>query len=200
VLVPIPSARTITAGGVRLTATSGLGYDGVARTVLLAYKNAGATGLAPPLAAALRAAVAHALEGVDADPVLLVPMPPTRRSTVERGYDPVRLLLRRARLPAARLLALTRRSADQARLDRDARRANAAHSMRALPSAAGRAVLLVDDVVTTGATLAEAARALTAAGARVLGAATVASTPLRSLMTSRVPASGDPQDKSPPGA
>jgi predicted amidophosphoribosyltransferase len=104
-------------------------------------------------------------------------MPPTRRSSVERGYDPVRLLLRRARLPAARLLALTRRGADQARLGREAREANAAGSMRALRTAGGCRILLVDDVVTTGATLAEAARAVTEAGGLVLGAATVASTP-----------------------
>ena len=75
------------------------------------------------------------------------------------------------------LLVLARRGADQAHLGREARRANAAGSMRAC-DAAGRRVLLVDDVVTTGATLSEAARALAAAGATVLGAATLASTPL----------------------
>jgi len=176
-LEPRPSSRVLAAPG--LTTASGLSYDGVARTVLLAYKNAGATGLALPLATALRAAVGLALEGIAGDGILLVPMPPTRRSTVERGYDPVRLLLARARLPAVRLLALTRGGAHQARLGREARQDNAAGSMRGSPRAAGRRILLVDDVVTTGATLAEAARALAAGGGQVLGAATVASTPLR---------------------
>lgn len=177
-LAPQPTLRTVrTDASPPLATASGLAYDGVARTVLLAYKNAGATGLAPPLAVALRAAVVLALSTVPGDDVVLVPMPPTRRSTVERGYDPVRLLLTRARLPAGRLLTLTRRGADQVRLGREARHANAAFSMRAARAAAGRRILLIDDVVTTGATLGEAARALAEAGGHVLGAATVASTP-----------------------
>jgi predicted amidophosphoribosyltransferase len=106
-------------------------------------------------------------------------MPPTVRSRRDRGYDPVRVLLRRARLPATRLLALARRPADQVALGRAGRFENADGSMAAPSSAAGARVVLVDDVVTTGATLAEAARALRAAGAEVLGAATVASTPQR---------------------
>lgn len=158
---------------------SALAYAGVAQPVIVAFKNEGRTGLAPPLAVALRAAVAAAVQEVQGDDLLLVPMASTRRSAVERGYDPVRLLLRRAGLPHTDALRLVRRARDQVRLGREARFANLEHGMAARVPLTGRRVLLVDDVVTTGATLTEAARSVRAAGGQVLGAATVASTRLR---------------------
>lgn len=155
---------------------SGLRYDGVARAAVLAFKNAGRTDLAPPLAAALAGAARLALGPLQA-PVALVPMPRTRRSAVERGYDPVAVLLRRARLPAHRVLSLQRSPSDQASLARAARLTNAAGSMLASPAAASLPVVLVDDVVTTGATLVDAARAVRQVGGAVLGAVTLATTP-----------------------
>jgi len=174
-LLPQVTSRTI--GG--LPVTSALAYAGVAQPVIVAFKNEGRTGLAPPLALALRSAVAAAVEGVDGDDLLLVPMARTRRSAVERGYDPVRLLLRRAGLPHVDALRLVRRPMDQVRLGREDRFANVEHGMAARMPLHGRRVLLVDDVVTTGATLLEAARSVQAAGGAVLGAATAASTRLR---------------------
>lgn len=192
-LLARPRTRTVSGVGVVI---SGLQYDGVARAAVLAFKNAGRTDLAGPLARALGAAAREALDPSAAprarplvdpflpaslrglpQPVALVPMPRTRRSAVERGYDPVTVLLRRARLPATRLLSLQRQASDQAALTRAARLVNAAGSMRAASATAGARVVLVDDVVTTGATLAEAARALRQAGGTVLGAITLASTP-----------------------
>ena len=172
-----PQVTTRTIGG--MAVTSALAYAGVAQPVIVAFKNEGRTGLAPLLAVALRAAVAAAVQEVDDDDLLLVPMAGSRRSAVERGYDPVRLLLRRAGLPHSDALRLVRRPRDQVRLGREARFANLEHGMAARIPLAGRRVLLVDDVVTTGATLTEAARSVQAAGGRVLGAATVASTRLR---------------------
>ena len=162
-----------------LAVLSALAYEGVVQPVVVAFKNEGRTGLAPPLAAALRAAVAAAVEPVAGDDLLLVPMARTRRSAVERGYDPVRLLLRKGHLPHTDVLRLVRRPQDQLRLGREARFANLEGGMAARIPLAGRRVLLVDDVVTTGATLVEAARCVQAAGGAVLGAATVASTSLR---------------------
>jgi ComF family protein len=174
-LRPDPTRRTI--AGVPVV--SALPYAGVVQPVVVAFKNEGRTGLAPPLAAALREAVGAAVAEVDGDDLLLVPMARTRRSAVERGYDPVRLLLRRAGLPHTDALRLVRRPEDQLRLGREERFANLEHGMATRVPLTGRRVLLVDDVVTTGATLTEAARSVHAAGGRVLGAATVASTPLR---------------------
>jgi len=174
-LAPQVTVRTVD----RLPVTSALAYRGVVQPVLVAFKNEGRTGLAPPLVEALRAAVAAAVAPVDGDDLVLVPMPRTQRSAVERGYDPVRLLLRRARLPHSDVLRLVRRPGDQIRLGREARFANVARGTASRIRLDGRRVLLVDDVVTTGATLTEAARAVRAAGGSVVGAATVASTPLR---------------------
>ena len=69
-------------------------------------------------------------------------------------------------------------AADQRGLDREARRRNVADSLRAR-HAAGLRIVVIDDVVTTGATLEEAARALRAGGAEVIGAATIAATARR---------------------
>lgn len=175
-LAPAVSLRHVGVPG--LPVWSGLAYEGVARSVLLAFKNEGRTEHAPPLAAALRAALDAGAPALGTDPVSLVPMPATIRSARDRGYDPVRVVLRRARLPSVRLLRLQRRAADQRVLGREERLRNAAGTM-ASRAAPGLRVLLVDDVVTTGATLTEAARAMRAAGAVVLGAITVASTARR---------------------
>lgn len=172
-LVAEPFRRT--AAGVPVV--SALVYDGVVRDVVVAVKNEGRTAAARPLATALRQAVGVAAG--DREGLLLVPMPTTRRSAVERGYDPLRLLLRRAGLPRHDVLRLVRRPGDQLRLGREARFANVDRGMAARRRLDGVRVLLVDDVVTTGATLGEAARAVREAGGAVAGAATLAATPLR---------------------
>lgn len=171
-------------------------YAGPVRAVLLAHKERGALRLATPLgdalAAAVRAALADHPPVTAVRPLLLVPVPSARRAVRARGHDPVRRLaraaLRRLRqwgLPAgtAPLLRPVRAVADQAGLGAGERRRNLAGALTVRPSAAAllrhRQLVLVDDLVTTGATLAEAARALAAVGAPVLAAATVAATARR---------------------
>ena len=160
--------------GSDLEVCSGLRFDGVPARVLRALKEEGRTGLARALAPALVAAASGELRSADAVAVL----PTSRAAMRRRGFRVPELLARRAGLAPQRLLVPARVTADQRSLGRDDRSRNVAGSLRAR-DAAGLRVLIVDDVVTTGATLQEAARALRAAGAVVVGAATVAATPLR---------------------
>ena len=76
------------------------------------------------------------------------------------------------------LLVRSRAVADQASLDSDDRRSNQDESMAAIHQLTGD-VLLIDDIVTTGATLSEARRAVELAGGRVIGFCTLAETLLK---------------------
>ncbi len=111
-------------------------------------------------------------------PDVVAGIPPTRESIARRGFDHTRVLTewaaRAVGRPPDRLL-VARRRRDQRRLDRDERQRNAAGSF-AVNEHAGvpGTVLLIDDVMTTGATLDAAARALLDAGAREVRAAVLA--------------------------
>lgn len=171
-LAPRPVRRVLDAPGGAVVLWSGLSFEGVAARVVRAIKEDGRT----PLARALAPGVRDAFARVGAPDAVVVPMPTSRASYRRRGFRLPDLLADRARLPVARLLTPARRAGDQRGLDRDARRENVAHSLRARV-AAGRRVVVLDDVVTTGASLEEAVRALRAEGAVVLGAVTAAATP-----------------------
>jgi predicted amidophosphoribosyltransferase len=116
--------------------------------------------------------------------IVLVPIPSAPATVRRRGFDATASM---ARLAARRLqsrypvtvwsaLAQARRVADQAGLGARARQENLAGAYRLRKPISAAAAVLVDDVVTTGSSLTEAARALRAAGIIVLGAATVAAT------------------------
>lgn len=176
-LAPRPERRTV--GGIPVWA--GLAFRDIPARVIRAFKEDGRTGLAPVLAGALSAAAAEALRGAGSGSVLAVPMPTSAAAMRRRGFRPVELVAARAGLHPRRVLVSAGRRRDQRGLDVAAREQNVAGGMRVPPRRLalieGRAVLLLDDVVTTGATLAEAARTLERAGATIIGAATVASTP-----------------------
>ncbi|MFB4306057.1 ComF family protein [Actinomadura sp. GTD37] len=162
-------------------------YEGPLRAILAAYKERGRTALAVPLGEALATAVRAALTP-GPDPPVVVWVPSGRRAVRRRGHDPLQgvagVAVRRLRAggtPLTMLDALRQRGgvADQAGLTAVQRAANLRGAVEARAGVAGRRVVLVDDVVTTGASLAEAARALRAAGADVTAAATIAATPRR---------------------
>ncbi len=176
-LAPAPCLRFVDAPGGEIAVWSGLPFDGVAARVLRAIKQDGRTALARALAPALAAALACA----DAADVVLVPLPTSRAAYRRRGFRVPDLLIRRAGLRRRTLLRYARRTADQRGLDREERRRNV-HASLVARDAAGLRVVVVDDVVTTGASLAEAVRALREGGADVVAAVTVAATPRRAVM------------------
>ena len=160
-------------------------YDGALRSALLAYKERGRRELARPLGRLLASALPPGGAGL-----VLVPVPSRRAAVRERGGDHVlrlaRVAGRAAGLRVRPALRLVREVADSAGLHREERAANLSGVMRARPPA-GAPALIVDDIVTTGATLQEAARALRAAGWPVAGAAVVAATPLLARRASGTP-------------
>jgi len=184
-------------------------YAGVLRRLVVAYKDGGRAGLVDPLGRLLASVVEHGMAAGHAGPVgavELVPVPSSRASRRRRGRDPVADLarlaagrLRRRGVPARVVPRLThrRRVEDQAGLDAVARAANLRDAMvaRAAEPGVGPEVgpvaamsvvrVVVDDVLTTGATVAEAVRVLRGAGFPVHLVATVGATPRRTAPGSR---------------
>ncbi len=168
-----------------LTVHTALEYDGRVRRVILAFKEQGRTDAAPALARTLAASVTAAIASAPGAELLAVPT--SRSAYRRRGFDPVRLLLRRAGLHAARDLRVGRPTAAQKALGLEQRATNVRGAFVSRRRLDGRSFVLVDDILTSGATLAEAARAVRAAGGEVVGAATVAFTvrllPFRDIAT-----------------
>jgi predicted amidophosphoribosyltransferase len=177
-------------------------YDGAVRGLLLGYKEHGNVALARPLGAALGRAIALALSLTaaagggrhDAESIVVVPVPSSTRQNRHRGADVVADLAAWAarelraigrRVQVVRALRHIRAVADSAGLDARARSANAAGALGlrrgAAALVAARTVVIVDDLVTTGVSLAEATRVLQASSATVVAAATIAATGRRRL-------------------
>ncbi len=169
-LVPAPA---VAVEGLDL-ARALVAYDGPGRQLVRALKFANRRGALGVLAQALAGLVAP---DDPPDAVTWVPAHPDRRRT--RGYDQAELLARRA-APAlgtrARRLLRRPRGPAQTGLDRPGRLAGPSLvAARRCPAH----VLVVDDVITSGGSMAAAARALRASGARRVVGLAVAATPRR---------------------
>lgn len=152
------------------------GYAGATGAALRAWKLGGRRGLTEPLAEHLADAIVHYLG--DPGPMALVPVPVRPESLRKRGADLIADLATAAaaQLPGARVercLRWSRRVGEQVGAGPGARLGNVRGAMTGVrPPAA--ALLVVDDVMTSGATMSEAVRALRAAGAAAVGGAVIA--------------------------
>lgn len=173
-------------------------YAGTVRAMVLAHKERRVLALAVPLGELLALAVAAAVHELlpgpaGAVPLVLVPVPSRSGTVRQRGHDPTSSLVQVAarRLSATgrpaecvHLLRTRRGVADQSGLGAEARAANLAGAFRVHPPALrslARAVsqahvVVCDDVLTTGATAAEAQRVLRSVGLPALAAVAVAAT------------------------
>ena len=165
-------------------------YEGAAKRVIIAHKEHGVLGLTPVLGSMLAMSIAVLGEG----PFAIVAIPPHRDSMKRRGVDTLGAIAERAasELRAAgwraQTLPLLRRRSDGGRhVGRSAHERRAAVSgtmvvddrisrRGVIGSAQGPRLVVVDDVVTTGATVQEAVRTLRATGLAVEGIAAVAGT------------------------
>jgi ComF family protein len=156
-------------GGQTAVAIAGFGYAGRLRRVMHRLKYTGACRVADPLAACAAPAL-HRLLGISG-PATLVPVPVSEARRRRRGYNQAaliaRALARTSRSAVAELLERSRETRAQHRLNRAARARNLRGAFTARESVPEN-VILVDDILTTGATLDACAEVLVAAGARTV--------------------------------
>lgn len=147
-------------------------YDNWMRERIIEYKN-GKSLLARPLAQILSAHIpANAI---------VVPVPTTRSKIKARGFDSIGLLSKEltkleSKRRVMKSLTIVRPVIDQVGLGHSQRQQNLAHAFRAT-TLMNQPVVVIDDVMTTGATLIEARRALLLAGARKVEAAVLCASP-----------------------
>ena len=172
--------------GLRVPLVCSLDYRGPVRQMLNAFKDEGQRSLASWLAPALLASIEHALVTCPRTNQVpaLIPVPTRRSSRRRRGFDHVELLgtavaRSDSQYRTRRVLRDTRSDPGSKYLnaeDRYARVREAFAVKRIIPSP-GTPAILIDDIVTTGATAREATATLVLAGMDVVAVATIAGTP-----------------------
>ncbi len=166
-----------------ITCHSAASYTEPLRTALSRWKDQSRVDFTAVLVASLRPLLVEGTSGI------LVPVPSSPKTQRVRGWQPVSRLARKlARAApgwrAVPALRQTRRVAEQSGLNLTDRAQNLSGAMELHPGWAslvvGHPVVVLDDIITSGATLAESIRALTSGGAKVDYALTVAATGLNS--------------------
>jgi predicted amidophosphoribosyltransferase len=179
--------RQVTRAGLP-SGTSWIDYEAKARALLHVFKTTGSSAIAKILTEQIWPN-AESIDRTMLGARVLVPTPSSRRANRIRGFSPSQVfaqaLAKRAGLLGRYLVVLPilsfrRKTDNQKRLDKAARIENLKSAMTAIAADSrthlGAGAVLVDDVITTGATLSEASRALTQAGWKLLTFITFAET------------------------
>lgn len=170
----------LSADGENIKCAALYAYRGVVRKSIVDFKFNGRRECAGFYAQKLAEQIPESFPGVRFDAVVSVPISAERKR--KRGYNQSELiagpLAKLLGVPYEECLIKTRDNPEQHMLDRKQRERN----VRGVYSAAGtgaegKSILLVDDIVTTGATLSECARVLYGAGAKLVSCAAVAQVP-----------------------
>ncbi len=165
--------RTYSRWAPHIPVFSSIPYSPIASKVLLAAKESGLLAADRLLTDALKFALIYCLD--ETRGTFLVPIPSRKKVARQRGRQFISVIAHDAgeftSSPIHELLTHTRKVKDQSTLDAKARSLNLDGALISLRFISGHAVL-IDDLVTTGATLHEAARALRAEGITVAAAVT----------------------------
>lgn len=164
----------VSGGGARYEACAAFMYEGALINAIYSFKYRGIK----DLSLALGEELAAAIERNDMVPDLIVPVPLHRSRQRKRGFNQSEALAKVAsdklKIPCRNLVARVKRTEQQARLDHGRRTENVAGAFSVIGPVAGRRVLVIDDVITTGSTVSECCRVLAAAGAAKVSAAALA--------------------------
>lgn len=178
----VPAPRALMSADVTVWAAGP--YEHELASCLLSFKNGGRTDLAPTLGTVLTGVLLRAAQeaGPIGAPVLWVPVPTSTRARWKRWFDPVREILARASLPPGTRAHAGLHHVHRSPLGtRSQKSLDVAHRARAIRGSMravdvrGATCVVVDDVMTSGATAAEAVTVLREAGAYVPGIAVLAS-------------------------
>lgn len=166
-------SRAVSSEPLNVLASTGT-YDGILGQAIRAFKYDGVTSLDRHLADRLKRVFAQNSWAVD----LIIPVPLAEKRLNERGYNQSEILSDRLSefcgIPCrSDFMSRIRETDQQARLSSAQRAANVRNAFEASEAVKGQAILLIDDVVTTGSTLNECARAILGKGARTVYGLTV---------------------------
>lgn len=172
-----PLKRSFTVGGREFTVLSALPYRGEFRETLHRYKFKNEYGLSKQIGRLMASIVT---DGRNFDAVAWSPM--SKKKKKLRGYDQSELLAKTVAkqlgIPCLPLLEKIRETDTQHELSRADRAENIRKAYRASAAAGGKNIILIDDIVTTGATLCECAAELYSAGAKGVFGLCAADTPV----------------------